>query len=61
MPVVLQILSNLAVNKFFLVVVRGVMLRGVGFDVLWPQFLYMALFALVMLGVSVRRMRKRSL
>ena len=61
MPVVLQILSNLAVNKFFLVVVRGVMLRGVGFDVLWPQFLYMVLFALVMLGVSVRRMRKRSL
>ena len=61
MPIVLQVLSNVAVNKFFLVVVRGVMLRGVGFEALWPQFVYMAIFAIVMLGVSVRRMRKRSL
>ncbi|HMK39753.1 MAG TPA: ABC transporter permease, partial [Bacteroidota bacterium] len=30
MPVVLRIVSNLAVNKFFLIVVRGVMLKGVG-------------------------------
>lgn len=60
MPVILQVLSNLAVNKFFLVVVRGVMLKGVGLEVLWPQFLYMVLFATIMLGVSIRRMQKRS-
>jgi ABC-2 type transport system permease protein len=60
MPILLQVLSNLAVNKFFLVVVRGVMLKGVGLDVLWPQFLYMSAFAAVMLGVSIRRMQKRS-
>jgi ABC-2 type transport system permease protein len=60
MPVVLQVLSNVAVNKFFLVVVRGVMLKGVGLEVLWPQFLAMAAFAAVMLGVSIRRMQKRS-
>jgi ABC-2 type transport system permease protein len=60
MPVFLQVMSNLAVNKFFLVVVRGVMLKGVGLDVLWPQFLYMAAFAIVTLGVSIRRMQKRS-
>jgi ABC-2 type transport system permease protein len=59
MPIVLQILSNLAVNKFFLVVVRGVMLRGVGIEAIWPQFLYMAVFASVMIGLSVRRMQKR--
>jgi len=61
MPVVLQILSNLAVNKFFLVVVRGVMLRGAGLDVLWPQFLYMGVFAAITLGFSSVRMLKRSL
>ncbi len=59
MPVVLQILSNLAVNKFFLVVVRGVMLRGAGIEAVWPQLLYMVVFAGIMLAVSVRRMRKR--
>ena len=61
MPLVLQILSNLAVNKFFLVVVRGVMVKGVGLAAVWDQFLYMALFMTVMLGVSVKRMQKRTL
>jgi ABC-2 type transport system permease protein len=59
MPIVLQVLSNLAVNKFFLVVVRGIMLRGVGLEAVWPQFLYMVIFACVTLGISVRRMQKR--
>ncbi len=60
MPLVLRIVSNLAVNKFFLVVVRGVMLKGVGFGAVWEQFLSMFLFAAVTLGVSARRMQKRS-
>jgi ABC-2 type transport system permease protein len=60
MPVFLQVLSNLAVNKFFLVVIRSVMLRGVGFAAVWDQFLYMTIFAVVMLGLSIRRMQKRS-
>jgi ABC-2 type transport system permease protein len=60
MPVFLQVLSNAAVNKFFLVVLRSVMLKGVGFAAVWPQFVFMAIFAAVMLGVSVMRMQKRS-
>lgn len=61
MPVPLQVLSNLAVNKFFLVVVRGVMLKGVGFFAVWDQFLYMLLFAAVTVGISTRKFRKRTL
>jgi ABC-2 type transport system permease protein len=61
MPIVLQVLSNIAVNKFFLVVVRGVMLKGVGFSAVWEQFVYMGIFAVVMLGVSTKRMQKRTL
>jgi ABC-2 type transport system permease protein len=59
MPIVLQVLSNLAVNKFFLIVVRGVMLKGVGFSAVWEQFVYMSLFAVVMLTISINRMRKK--
>jgi ABC-2 type transport system permease protein len=61
MPVALQVLSNISVNKFFLVVVRGVMLKGVGFEAVWQQFVYMTLFAAVTLGVSMRRMQRRTL
>jgi ABC-2 type transport system permease protein len=58
MPVVLQILSNLAVTKFFLVVVRGVMLKGLGFGAVWEQFALMLLFAAITLVLSAKRMRK---
>jgi ABC-2 type transport system permease protein len=61
MPVALQVFSNVAVNKFFLVVVRSVMLKGAGIEAVWPQFVYMAIFAAVMLGVSIKRMQKRSM
>jgi ABC-2 type transport system permease protein len=61
MPVVLQVISNIAVNKFFLAVVRGVMLKGVGFWAVWEQFLFMAIFAAITLGVSTKRMQKRTL
>jgi ABC-2 type transport system permease protein len=61
MPVALQVISNIAVNKFFLVVVRGVMIKGVGFSAVQEQFLYMAIFTAVMLGVSIKRMQKRTL
>jgi ABC-2 type transport system permease protein len=60
MPVFLQVLSNLAAVKFFLVIVRAVMLKGVGFAEVWEQFLYLALFAAVMLGISVKRLQKRA-
>jgi ABC-2 type transport system permease protein len=59
MPVPLQVLSNIAVTKFFLIVVRSVMLKGVGFGAVWPQFCYMILFAVATLGISIRRMKKR--
>jgi ABC-2 type transport system permease protein len=61
MPVVLQVVSNISVTKFFLVVVRGVMLKGVGFSAVWEQFLYMAIFAFITLGISVKRLQKRTL
>ncbi len=60
MPVFLQVFSNIAAVKFFLVIVRGVMLKGVGFEAVWPQFVYLTLFAALTLGISVKRFQKRT-
>jgi ABC-2 type transport system permease protein len=60
MPVPLQILSNISVNKFFLIVVRGVMLKGVGFGAVWEQFVFMIIFAAITIGVSTRKFQKRA-
>ena len=48
MPPVIQYLSLLDPLRFMLVIVRGIFLKGVGLDILWPQFA-----ALLALGVGV--------
>jgi len=58
MPVFLQWLTLINPLRYFLVVLRGVFLKGVGVSVLWPELAAMALLAVLMLGVSVLRFRK---
>jgi ABC-2 type transport system permease protein len=58
MPRVLQWLTYLNPLRYFLVVLRAVFLKGVGFAALWPQFLAMGLLAFAMLTASVLRFRK---
>lgn len=58
MPVALQIISNVIPVKFFLVIVRGIILKGVGIAPLWEQFLYLALFAVVTIGISSVRLQR---
>ncbi|TAM52256.1 MAG: ABC transporter permease [Paraburkholderia sp.] len=58
MPRALQWLTYLNPLRYFLVVLRAVFLKGVGFGVLWPQLAAMTALGLAMLGVSVLRFRK---
>ncbi|QWV93804.1 ABC transporter permease [Geomonas oryzisoli] len=58
MPVFLQRLTYLNPLRYQEVVLRSVYLKGVGFEVLWPQIAAMALIGVVMLTVSVLRFRK---
>jgi len=44
--------------RYFLDVLRGVYLKGVGLDVLWPQMAAMGIFGFVMLTISVARFQK---
>lgn len=59
MPWALQIISNITPVKFFLIVLRGVMLKGTGPDVFWRELLYMLLFAVITLALSARIMWKK--
>ncbi len=59
MPPALQVLSNVAVAKFFLVIIRSVMSKGAGWAAVWPEFLSLIAFATVTIGVSVVRLSRR--
>ncbi|HJT19285.1 MAG TPA: ABC transporter permease [Nitrospira sp.] len=58
MPEFMQWLTYLDPLRYFLEVLRGVYLKGVGVDVLWPQMAAMAALSVTMLTVSVARFRK---
>ena len=58
MPAVLQWFTVFNPLRYFLVVIRSVMLKGVGIDVLWQPLSAMALLGLGMLMASVLRFRK---
>jgi ABC-2 type transport system permease protein len=58
MPEWLQWLTYADPLRYFLVVLRGVYLKGVGLDVLWPQMAAMAAIGAAMLTVSVLRFQK---
>ncbi len=44
--------------RYFLVVIRGVYLKGTGLDVLWPQMWPMVVMAVLFLSVSILRFQK---
>jgi ABC-2 type transport system permease protein len=58
MPRVVQWLTCANPLRHFLVIVRGVFLKGVGPAVLWPQMLALAVIGLVTLWLASRRFRK---
>jgi len=59
MPPFVQALTYAIPFRYFLEIVRGLFLRGVGVVVLWPQMLALSGFALGLMLLAVRIMRKR--
>ena len=58
MPKVLQVISLVVPARYFITAVRGIFLKGVGFEVLWGQAVGMIVFAVVGLGLAVHAFKK---
>jgi ABC-2 type transport system permease protein len=59
MPPVLQAVTAIVPARYFLVVIRGIFLKGVGVWVLWKELLFLSAFAVLMLVVSSAKFQKR--
>ncbi len=59
MPLLVQYLTYVNPLRYFIVIVRGVFLKGTGFQVLWPQMTALLVFGVAILGMSSMRFRKR--
>ncbi len=58
MPWWLQVLTNITPAKFYLVILRSIILKGVGVSAFWEQAVYLTIFITFMVFISVRKMRK---
>ncbi|MBU1700988.1 MAG: ABC transporter permease [Candidatus Eisenbacteria bacterium] len=58
MPQTLQLLTRLIPARYFIVVTRGLFLKGVGPSALWAQGLSMIAFAVIGIALAVRVFRK---
>jgi ABC-2 type transport system permease protein len=59
MPPIFQAITYLVPLRYYLVILRGVFLKGVGLSVLWPQVLALSGMGLVILGLARLRFRRR--
>ena len=59
LPAPLQVLSNVVPARWFIVVARGIMLKGVGIEYLWQELLVLVAMLVVLMAAAVRSFKAR--
>ena len=59
MPKLLQIVSMAIPLRYYLVVIRALLLKGVGFAALQSEIISLAIFGILIMGAASLRFRKR--
>jgi ABC-2 type transport system permease protein len=59
MPLPLQLLSRLIPARYLVHALRGILLKGNGLDVLWPDLVALVVFAVAVLALATARFQRR--
>ncbi len=52
MPFIIQIITNISPAKFYIAACRAIMLKGVGLEAYWEQWIYLIIFTFVLLFLA---------
>ncbi len=58
MPKVLQAITYLVPARYFLVILRGIFLKGSGISFLWPEVLWLSVFSIALFSLCFRSFKK---
>jgi ABC-2 type transport system permease protein len=58
MPTVIQWVTNITPAKFYIVILRAILLRGAGLSAFWDQLIYLLIFGIVFIGLATIVNRK---
>ncbi len=59
MPAPIRLVTHIVPARYFVTMLKGLYLKGLGLRVLWPDALLLVLFAAGVLALSVRKFRKK--
>lgn len=59
MPKIIQVLTYFIPLRYFLIIIRGIVLRGVGLSVLWNQVLVLTILGTVLILLGISRFHKQ--
>jgi ABC-2 type transport system permease protein len=59
MPKIIQLITFALPARYFIVILKGIYLKGVGIDILWKQVLFLSLFAFTMVSLAKNRFKKK--
>jgi ABC-2 type transport system permease protein len=60
MPVALQLVTYIVPARYFLVALRGIVLKGTSLWLLWPQMMALSAYAIVMLALASVRLAREA-
>ena len=58
LPVFLQMVGNLLPLTYFVYILRSIVVKGVGLNMIMPQVIALTIFAILLLGLAARRFQK---
>ena len=58
LPVFLQAIGNLLPLTYFVIILRSIVIKGVGLNMIMPQVIALTIFAILLLGLAARRFQK---
>jgi ABC-2 type transport system permease protein len=59
MPAPVQVATYLFPSRYFIAILKASFLKGLGFDILWPQLAALVLYAILVSTLAMRRTRRK--
>ena len=55
MPSVVKAITYIVPARYLMVIIKGIVLKGVGFSVLWMQILFLFIYAVIIITLAVKK------
>jgi ABC-2 type transport system permease protein len=59
MPKPLQLIANAVPSKWYYIIIKSIMIKGLGFAAIWRETLILAGITCLLLFISIKKFKKR--